>query len=1491
MSIISNARDLSLQATAPRLTVTAVTLTPSSSSFIKYKNVAAIAPSFIDITTITVGFTTPNYSWYYKPSTSSTFTLITGATSSTYSPTSSTFLAQMSTGLSVEYKCVVTQTGWSNAESSTVIQYNRQNNDIPVATLNKPSILLPTSSADVVTYTDTDSKINVSIGGTNIPYAASGANTFSVTAAVTSGTVIIGTPTTTTTTVTNDTRSFGILSGMAAGNAAATITYTVIARDVDGVATTISLTQTIAKAPSGSNGVNPVSISYTNKSLTVPTASDGAVLSTSWIGSGGILQIYEGVTPLTLLSNTQSISYPGTTGYNLSIIDISGNTLTEPTISGSTTTTATIGPWAGTSLTTTTVYRINAYVKTSLGTNTLISVDVVISPGTAGLDSTIYYIDTSAPVITKQAPDAATSGVHSSINIQGKQVIGDTVSNYGWITVTANGDVEAGTATNTATTPITLSPINTAGKTSYTIKMYNQATVSVPALLDTEVINVVFNGNSGYTVNITGGTRSIVYDNAGSTTATTSQLTASVQQNGVAVAATYSWTATGVYSGTSSVATFTPVLSAHTSTTSTITVVVTPTGGAAITTVIPIAVSRTGATGANGSRTATITEYLWATSPPSLAADTTSRTYTWSSGAISGYTSTWAAAAPSENRSGYYLYEAAVVVTDSTGIAATSNFTWSTATIRAIAYNGRGAGWFKSTEVASQATLDGYSSATLTTKFIAATGIVTPVKDDVFTIVGTSPAIRVVTYDGATWSTPAQFINGNLVVDGTVRSRAIVTENLSAISADLGEVRAAKITTADTSQTFQVGAGSGNLLNILSKSNSATDSPLTSIYNYTLNSEPVVYIEDNGAGKVSANASGWEPSYRANFSNYTDTDRGGYGVISRASTKVPMLYVKGNHENAQVHVTAYGHPPNLSNIRGYVQNGTTEFVEEGTPSNTGSYIFLNYTGSYSVENGFLYRYTHRDFYTSHKITDADNSLYPVITKTTGAKIIAISANSDSIYNNYSVSGNNIYLKNKYSGTEVVGSTLKPNQRIIFKAGNNGGILTATSSVVTGPSNNLVAASTMVEFTVISGTSGLVENKTYYMVSPITGTTSYSLSLTPSGAAINTTGLTGGVFSYIKQLYITNIIAEERSQYCTITSGSTTITVENGALLQINQYVDSSDATKGIPANTQITAINGNVITLNVAPTKTQSTLLTFNYAITLNSAPPTLIGNNFTYATVNFLPYIICNTQANTTGIEDNFNIRHSNTTAAGDTASDAHGMRLQTYVNLTPTGSEQYTKVNNYVDNYQNVDYENTDTTTLASSVLLATQYNHAMLVDRGSIASREIYPTANASFNLGLPAPPLIGGVTINTTDPGSYNIVYTYAVSSPSDVRFKTNIQQSILGLDFINKLNPVSYKWIVGRNIVGDNDDVLGVRDITSVPGVRTHFGLIAQEVKQALPADLDFAGWALADKTDSESTQSLQYLQLISPMIKAIQELSTKISVLEQEIAALNKSTT
>jgi hypothetical protein len=150
--------------------------------------------------------------------------------------------------------------------------------------------------------------------------------------------------------------------------------------------------------------------------------------------------------------------------------------------------------------------------------------------------------------------------------------------------------------------------------------------------------------------------------------------------------------------------------------------------------------------------------------------------------------------------------------------------------------------------------------------------------------------------------------------------------------------------------------------------------------------------------------------------------------------------------------------------------------------------------------------------------------------------------------------------------------------------------------------------------------------------------------------------------------------------------------------------------------------------------------------------------------------------------------------------------------------------------------------------------------------------YPLANNLYSIGQPID-AGSGVTSNRF----WKTIYsnTGAVAT-SDQRLKTDVVGSTLGLNFINDLNPVSYKFIEGGKEIVDGD-------LVSIPGSRTHYGLIAQEVKEVLDASgvADFAGWVKLDMSDADSIQALRYDQFIAPLIKAVQELTARVKALEE----------
>ena len=157
------------------------------------------------------------------------------------------------------------------------------------------------------------------------------------------------------------------------------------------------------------------------------------------------------------------------------------------------------------------------------------------------------------------------------------------------------------------------------------------------------------------------------------------------------------------------------------------------------------------------------------------------------------------------------------------------------------------------------------------------------------------------------------------------------------------------------------------------------------------------------------------------------------------------------------------------------------------------------------------------------------------------------------------------------------------------------------------------------------------------------------------------------------------------------------------------------------------------------------------------------------------------------------------------------------------------------------------------------------------GIVRTRQVMPRSDNLYDLGSSG---------NRWD----DVFATNGTINTSDRNEKNTIVDSDLGLSFINKLKPVSYKF---------NDRT------------RTHYGLIAQDIETVLSdiskSTTDFAGFIKSELSDTLYTEDeplptgknvgdvktpggtnygLRYGEFIAPLIKAVQELSAKVEALE-----------
>lgn len=173
-------------------------------------------------------------------------------------------------------------------------------------------------------------------------------------------------------------------------------------------------------------------------------------------------------------------------------------------------------------------------------------------------------------------------------------------------------------------------------------------------------------------------------------------------------------------------------------------------------------------------------------------------------------------------------------------------------------------------------------------------------------------------------------------------------------------------------------------------------------------------------------------------------------------------------------------------------------------------------------------------------------------------------------------------------------------------------------------------------------------------------------------------------------------------------------------------------------------------------------------------------------------------------------------------------------------------------------------------------------------------------------------------------SATTTYAYgAVQNRSDIRDKADVRDTTLGLEFVNALRPVDFKWDIREDYrpeapesvdkpaelkedASDEDKAKYAEELAAYNAYkveinkwledvklanithdgskkrnRFHHGLIAQEVKAVLDAKgIDFGGFQDHSVKGGDDVLSIGYEELIAPMLKAIQELSAEVAALK-----------
>ncbi|MEM9888664.1 MAG: tail fiber domain-containing protein, partial [Bacteroidota bacterium] len=133
-----------------------------------------------------------------------------------------------------------------------------------------------------------------------------------------------------------------------------------------------------------------------------------------------------------------------------------------------------------------------------------------------------------------------------------------------------------------------------------------------------------------------------------------------------------------------------------------------------------------------------------------------------------------------------------------------------------------------------------------------------------------------------------------------------------------------------------------------------------------------------------------------------------------------------------------------------------------------------------------------------------------------------------------------------------------------------------------------------------------------------------------------------------------------------------------------------------------------------------------------------------------------------------------------------------------------------------------------------------------------------------------------------------------TATSDGRFKKDIQENVIGLDFINRLRPVTYNYDAKKLHTQKGYDTESLAAALSEKEQVRYSGFIAQEVEAAAKQlGYDFSG--VDAPQNEEDVYGLRYAEFVVPLVKAVQELSEEnaakgklIAQQAAELATYNK---
>jgi hypothetical protein len=320
------------------------------------------------------------------------------------------------------------------------------------------------------------------------------------------------------------------------------------------------------------------------------------------------------------------------------------------------------------------------------------------------------------------------------------------------------------------------------------------------------------------------------------------------------------------------------------------------------------------------------------------------------------------------------------------------------------------------------------------------------------------------------------------------------------------------------------------------------------------------------------------------------------------------------------------------------------------------------------------------------------------------------------------------------------------------------------------------------------------------------------------------------------------------------------------------YLNTATGGEALYSNTE-----GRYNTANGATALNLNTLGDYNTATGFSALQKNTIGNNNTANGANAL-------FANTEGLSNTANgysALVANTTGGANTANGAGALafNISGYSNTANGNSALYGNTEGANNTASGV-YALASNTTGSNN----TAFGYLADVSTGGLTNSTALGNGaivNASNTVQIgnsDVTDVYFGSTVGAT-------LHAAAYNTPSDKRFKYNIQNNVPGLDFIKKLQPVTYYFDEQKLAEYTNTGIVNnsiVKPASYDGEKQLHTGFLAQDVEK-IANQLGYSFDGVKVPVNDKDHYSLAYSQFIMPLVKSVQEQQQIIEDQNKEI--------